>query len=115
VEARVTHVQRGVDGLERLKSEGELLLLALLVQDSADEDAETVVGDTRVELELLLGRCDGRKDGKTGCQIGPTRVTYRLTRDLMFEAVPYSVVSMLLYCAICEPELSAVEPYESES
>jgi hypothetical protein len=22
----------------------------------------------------------------------------------MFEAVPYSVVSMLLYCEICEPE-----------
>ena len=31
-------------------------------------------------------------------------MTDRLTRDLMFEAVPYSAVNMLLAWEICEPE-----------
>jgi len=52
-----------VDRLERLESEGQFLLFALLVQDGTDKDTETIVGHPVEELQLLLSRGDGRQDG----------------------------------------------------
>lgn len=102
-----------VDGLEGLERKRQLLLLALLIQDGTDEHAKTIVGHSVEELELLLGGRDGRQDREP---VGNQRIramykdfirhgkTDLLTRDLMLDAVPYSVVNMLFVWEICDPE-----------
>lgn len=62
VEFVVTEVQRGVDGLERLEVDVDLSLLPLGGQDFTTVDDEPVRRYFVVELEALLGRCDGRQD-----------------------------------------------------
>ena len=59
VELVITKIKRGVDGLERLKINVDFLLLALLGDDGAAVDDETIGGDLGVELESVLYRGDG--------------------------------------------------------
>lgn len=65
MESAITHVQRSVDRLERFKCKGNLLLFAFIVQNCTDKDTKTVVRDSVVELEFLLGGSNGGKDGKS--------------------------------------------------
>ena len=62
------------------------------------------------ELELLLCGSNGGQDGQSeiSSALRRTAITasHLFTRDLMFEAVPYSVVNMLLACEICDPAQS---------
>ena len=62
VELVVTQVERGVDWLERLKVNVDLLLLALIGDDSAAVDDEAVGRNLGVELESVLDRGDGAQD-----------------------------------------------------
>jgi hypothetical protein len=55
-----------VDRLEWLERKGQFLLFTLFVQDSSDKDTKTIIRDPVEEFELLLGRSDGRQDGKSG-------------------------------------------------
>jgi hypothetical protein len=65
VEFVVAQVQRGVDGLEGLEIDIDLALLAFGGDDFTAVDNEAIRGDFRVQLKTLLGRGDGRQDGKT--------------------------------------------------
>jgi len=47
-----------VDRLERLERKRQLLLLTLVVQDSTDENTESVIGNSVEQLQLLLSRGD---------------------------------------------------------
>ncbi|KAI3478310.1 hypothetical protein L1887_59786 [Cichorium endivia] len=65
VELVVAEVERGVDGLEGLEGEVDLLLLALVCEDGAAVNHETVVGDAIVQLETLLCGGDGGEHRQT--------------------------------------------------
>lgn len=58
VELVVTQVERRVDGLEGLKVDIDLLLLAVVGHDRAAVDDEAVGRDLGVELEPLLSGCN---------------------------------------------------------
>jgi hypothetical protein len=62
----VTATDIRVDGLEWRQSKRNLLLLALLIQDSTDKDTKTIVGNTVEEFEFLLRRGNGGKDRQSG-------------------------------------------------
>jgi hypothetical protein len=62
----VTATDIRVDGLEWRQSKRNLLLLALLVQDSTDKDTKTIVGNTVKEFKFLLRRGNGGKDRQSG-------------------------------------------------
>ncbi len=63
VELVVAEVERGVDGLEGLKVNIDLLLLAFLGQDFTTVDDKAIRGHLVVELESALGGGNGRQDG----------------------------------------------------
>lgn len=63
VELVVAEIQGGVDGFEGLKVNVDLALLAFRGQNFATVDNKSIGRDLVVELQSLLGRCDGRKDG----------------------------------------------------
>jgi hypothetical protein len=48
-----------------LKVERDLLLLSLICQNGPYEKDQSVVGNSVVELETLLGRSDGSQYGKS--------------------------------------------------
>ena len=48
-----------VDRLERLERKRQLLLLTLVVQNSTDENTESVIGNSVEQLQFLLSRGDG--------------------------------------------------------
>ena len=58
----VAKVEAGVDGLEGLKVDVDLLLLALLSDNSAGVHNKAIGGAFGVKLEALLGGCDGSKN-----------------------------------------------------
>ena len=58
VELVVAEVQCGVDGPERLEVDVDSLLLAVVCEDCAAEDDQTVGGTPVVQLQTLLGGCD---------------------------------------------------------
>ena len=55
----VAQVERGVDGLERLKIDIHFFFFAVVCDDRASVHNETVGRDSVVEFEALLGRGDG--------------------------------------------------------
>ncbi len=64
----------------RLKIERDFLFLAFVCEDRADEEHETVGGNSVVELEPLLSAGDGRQDGETvdsGFNVGRRAVFLR--------------------------------------
>lgn len=63
VELVVAKIQRGVDGLERLKVDVDLALLAFLGEDFTAVDNEAVRGNLVVQLESALGGGNGGQDG----------------------------------------------------
>ena len=60
----VAEVQRGVDGLEGLKVDVDFLLLALVRDDRAAVDDQSVRGHLGVELEAVLHGGDGAQHGQ---------------------------------------------------
>jgi hypothetical protein len=62
VELVVAQVERRVDGLEGFKIKVDLFLLALVGQDGATVNNETIGRSAVVELKSLLGRRDGSQD-----------------------------------------------------
>jgi hypothetical protein len=71
-----------VDWFMRFKIERNFFLLPFISQDRADKQHETIGWHTIVQFQALLST-------GYGCQY-----RQRLTRDLIFEAVPYSCVNM---------------------
>ena len=65
MELVVTEVEGGVDWLERLEIDRNLLLFVLIREDSTTVDYETEFGYAVVKLETLLCRFDGGKDRET--------------------------------------------------
>ena len=65
VELVVAKVEGGVDGLERLEIDVDLSLLAFGGQDFTAVHDKTIGRHLVVQLEPLLGRGNGRKDGLT--------------------------------------------------
>jgi hypothetical protein len=73
VELVVTKVQRRVDGLERLEVDIDLALFAFCGDDFTAVDDKAIGRDLGVELQTLLGGCDGRQDRQavdTGLDVG---------------------------------------------
>mmetsp|Transcript_3732 Transcript_3732/g.13105 ORF Transcript_3732/g.13105 Transcript_3732/m.13105 type:complete len:297 (-) Transcript_3732:231-1121(-) len=64
VELVVAKVQRGVDWLEGLEVDVELLLLSLIRDDGSAVNHQAVWWDLVVQLQTLLRRCDGPEDGQ---------------------------------------------------
>ncbi|KAH3660506.1 hypothetical protein OGAPHI_007092 [Ogataea philodendri] len=65
VELVITQIQRGIDRLERLESNGELLFFTLLSNNFTTVHNQSVWRNRIVQLEFLLGRCDCRKHRKS--------------------------------------------------
>ena len=54
-----------VDGLVGLEIERDLLFLAFIREDRTHKEHETIRRHTVIELETLLGRCNGSQDRET--------------------------------------------------
>jgi len=65
VEAVIAHVEGGLERLERLNINRNLLLLTIGSQNFTAVKNETVFRDFVIELQTLLSRGNSRKDGKT--------------------------------------------------
>lgn len=63
MELVVAEIQRGVDGLEWLKVDVDLSLFSFRGQDFTTVHDQAVRRDLVVQLETLLGGCDGGQDG----------------------------------------------------
>ena len=98
-----------IDGLEGLKVEVDLLFLALVLgycvqlfrRDVAFKAALTVKMVPQYTMRPFGGTL---LYSLSLCCVDviAAKTERRLTRDLMFEAVPYSVASMFVACEICE-------------
>ena len=69
-----------IDRLVGLEVEGNFLFLALIREDGADEQHQTVRGHPVVQLETLLGGCDGGEHGETvdsGFDVGGRSILLR--------------------------------------
>ena len=65
VELVVTQIKRRVDGFEGFKVDVNLPLLSFGRDDFTAVHDQSIRRDLVIELETLLGGCDGRQDRKT--------------------------------------------------
>jgi hypothetical protein len=65
VELVVTEIERCIDRLKRFKVDVNFPLLSFRGDDFATVDDKPIRRDFIVQLQTLLGRCDGGKDGQT--------------------------------------------------
>ena len=80
MELVVAQVERGVDGLERLKVDVDLLFLPLVRDDGPAVNDQAVRGAPVVQFQALLGGGDRAEDGEpvdAGLNVGRRPVLVR--------------------------------------
>ena len=96
----VAQIERGVDGTEGLERVGHLLFLAIVVDAGTAVHYQTVRRHASETRRLVLYNTETNSFSFCWVEVMALRTERRFTRDLIFEAVPYSVLSMFTELAI---------------
>ncbi|GIX66397.1 CPSF A subunit region protein [Babesia caballi] len=100
VELVVAQVERGVDWLEGLEVQRDSLFLPVVRDDRSAVEHQPVGRRAIVQLQLCAPSARGRLHLLCCVEVMAPSTESRFTRDLMFDAVPYSSASILLILGI---------------